>query len=655
MPLLFHHDQSTPVGEITHAELRNGQWHVRGTIRQIAEPGFVKDITDRAWHNVKYKLMRGLSIGFKPLKQKANRFIEWAWHELSIVTLPSNSDCTVSAVRSAFQSPATRSAPVYPVGTRVLPLVSHMPGMKEMVGTVKIAREGSPPYYGVKFDGMDKVHKWYAEDELKAVVDSTEGMTIKSSAASGDPSQVPASRAQTIPPRPGKMTIAEQITQHENSRAAKVAQRDALLEKAGVEGRTLDTSESETFDTLDTEIRSIDAHLVRLNSAKSDNAAKATPVTQATTIARAAETRSGAVGVVSVKPNATPGIQMARHAMVLAQAKGNKFEAARIATQYWGDSASEVVANLEGRAAIAAGTTTTSGWALPLVQTNYVNEFLEMLRPMTLIGRIPGLRHVPFNVSMPAQTAGGTYAWVGEGAPKPVTKPTYASVTLTKAKAAGIIVLTKELVRLSTPAAQEAVRDEMLSGIQQFLDGQFIDTSIAAVANVNPASITNGVAGTVASGTDVAAARADISARVAAFAAANYGLGGLVMLMNESVAFTLGSMINSVGQPAFPGLSINGGSILGIPVVTSETVGAQIILVHAPSVLIADEGGIEIDASEEASVQMDSAPTDPADASTVLTSFWQHNLVGLRVERLITWGKARSTAVDRIHTVAYVA
>jgi hypothetical protein len=39
----------------------------------------------------------------------------------------------------------------------------------------------------------------------------------------------------------------------------------------------------------------------------------------------------------------------------------------------------------------------------------------------------------------------------------------------------------------------------------------------------------------------------------------------------------------------------------------------------------------------------------------VLTSLWQANLVGLRVERFITWGKARSTAVDRITSAAYAA
>jgi hypothetical protein len=53
---------------------------------------------------------------------------------------------------------------------------------------------------------------------------------------------------------------------------------------------------------------------------------------------------------------------------------------------------------------------------------------------------------VPFNVSMPAQTAGGTYKWVGQGKLKPVTNAQYASVTLAFAKASGIIVLTEELV-----------------------------------------------------------------------------------------------------------------------------------------------------------------------------------------------------------------
>ena len=58
------------------------------------------------------------------------------------------------------------------------------------------------------------------------------------------------------------------------------------------------------------------------------------------------------------------------------------------------------------KAAVAVGTTTDATWAGPLVVTQPLNEFLELLRPRTLLGRIPGLRQVPFNVSVPTQTTG---------------------------------------------------------------------------------------------------------------------------------------------------------------------------------------------------------------------------------------------------------
>ncbi len=581
IPLLWHHDQKTPVGEITSAELREGKWYVRGVIRKVTEAGRVKEATDEAWHSIKYKLVRGLSIGFKPLKEKGNRFLEWVWRELSLVTIPSNSEASILAVRSAYLAASGDS-----------------PGVS---GTAKTPQPNNNPRR--------------------------------------------------------KMTIQEQITQHENSRAAKVGQRDALLEKSSAEGRTLDETEQESFDTLDTEIRSIDGHLVRLDSVKKDSERKATTVV-ASNGQTASQSRSG-VSAVSVKPNTEPGIDMARHVMSLAVCNGNKSEAAEYARATWGDAASEIASGLKNglqtRAAVAPGTTTNATFAAPLVTTNYANEFLELLRPATLLGRIPGLRKVPFNTSMPAQTAGGTYKWVGQNKMKPVTNAQYASVTLGFAKAAGIIVLTEELVKLSTPSAEAAVRDEMIKGVTQFLDGQFVDSTVAAVANVNPASITNGVAGTAASATTTAAARTDIAARIAAFAAANFDLGGLVILMSQSTAFTLGLAVNAVGAPAFPGLGISGGSILGVPVITSEAVGAQIILAHAPSILVADEGGVNIDVSREASLELNSAPTDPPDATSVMTSLWQMNLVGIRAERYITWGKARSTAVDRITGVAYVA
>lgn len=515
--------------------------------------------------------------------------------------------------------------------------------------------------------GATRITKWRwaglavvpVPSNMDATILSVRSICESSVAASGESKQKnPGVSGPNTQPNPRrKMTLKEQITQHENSRAAKVAQRDALLEKSGAEGRTLDEAEQETFDTLDTEVRSIDGHLTRLGSAQKDLEKRAVPVDGTGTTA-AAQSRGG-VAVTVKSRELEPGIGFARHCMALAVCQGNKYEAAEYAKRTWGDQADEIIVgirsggNMQTRAAVAPGTTAQATFAAPLVIVNYITDFLALLRPLTLIGRIQGMRHVPFNVSMPAQTAGGTYKWVGQGKLKPVTNAQYAAVTLAFAKASGIIVLTEELVRMSTPSAEAAVRDELLKGATAFLDAQFVDSTVAAVANVNPASITNGVAGTAASAATMAAARTDIAARVAAFATATYPLSELVILMSESQAFSLGLGLNAVGSPLFPGMTVTGGSLFGIPVVASQAVGAQIVIVHAPSILIADENGVEIDISREASVYLDSAPTDPPDATAVLTSLWQANLVGLRVERYITWGKARSTAVDRITSVAY--
>lgn len=590
LPLFFHsagkHDHAKPIGNVIASEVRDGKRWVRAHVPTITDDGTpggrsVKDRVDAAWADIKNGLVRGLSIDFIPLEPRSprpgSRVTRWSWHGLTVTPIPSNTDATILAVRSAF-----------------------------------LAASGG------------------------------EGPGV-----SGDHSKL----------RHPKMTIAEQLTQHENSRAAKVARKQALMDAAATAGTTLDETQAEEYDTLTRDVESIDGHLTRLNTLKLDTESRAVPV-NGNGSKKAGDSRAG-VPVVSVRSNTEPGIGFARYVMSLVACNGVRSEAAAYAREKWGDAGEEIAvahrSALMGRAPIAPGTTVQATFAAPLVATTFMSEMLELLRAATLIERIPGLRRVPFNISMPAQTAGGTYKWVGEGKLKPVTNAQFASVTLGMFKASGIIVLTEELVKSSAPSAELVVRNELRDGIVRFLDLQFIDPAIAAVAATNPASITNGVAGTIASGTTEAAARADLRALVKTFVTNNIGLNGVVLLMNESVAFTLGTIVNSVGAPAFPGITAAGGNILGIPVVTSNTITAAvgIVAVHAPSILLADEGGIEIDISREASLSLDSAPTDPADATAVYTSLWQANLVGLRVERYISWGKARSTAVDRIHTVAY--
>jgi HK97 family phage major capsid protein/HK97 family phage prohead protease len=599
MPLLWQHSASKPVGEVEFAKPGKDGIPFRARIRKPSE--FTSDtLRERAleaWESVKTGLVRGVSIGFRAIEYSfmdngGIHFLEWAWIELSLVTIPANAEATIAVIKSQ---------------DREILAASGLAGPRPQPSALGITKNRTPKPKGVR-----------------------------------------------------NMTTNERIAAFEARRAAHQARMQEISDAAGERGETMDESEQEEFDTLHGEIKEIDGDLARQRALATLNAKAAKPVEPAPTVKAASESRGKPVAI-STRPNREKGIGFARYVMALANTKGNRFEAAQYAKDEWGDGADDVVAQLRRKpaahtkAAVAAGDTGTTGWAAELFEpTNLVSEFLEMLRPMTLIGRIPGLRTVPFNIKVPSQTGGGTYAWVGEGQPKPLTAATFGQVTLGVAKAAGIIVLTDELVRFSSPSAEALVRDEMLQGITRFLDAQFIDPTIAAVTDVSPASITNGVSGTAASDTTEAAAKADLNALLQGLADDNYPLGEIVLITSESIAFALGGLENALGQQSFM-LSVGGGEIRGVPVVTSNSVGAQIVAVHAPSIFVADEGGVEIDMSREASVQMDDSP-DPAesvDADTVMVSLWQANLIGLRAERFINWKKARSTAVDRIHTVAY--
>ena len=164
--------------------------------------------------------------------------------------------------------------------------------------------------------------------------------------------------------------------------------------------------------------------------------------------------------------------------------EGSRLEAQAYARgrKDWLSSTPEVVQlfddipNYHMRAAVPAGTTYDSTWAGPLViAQNVAAEFAEFLRPMTIIGRIPGLRRVPFNIQVPRMTAGASVGWVGENAPKSVSSEAFDTITLRWSKAAGIVVLTQELMRFSNPAAEDVVRNDLARGIVQFLDRAFVD------------------------------------------------------------------------------------------------------------------------------------------------------------------------------------
>lgn len=605
IPFLWQHDATQPIGHVVDAKVTKNAITVSVQLAKVEEPGALQERLDEAWQSIKAGLVRGMSIGFRPIESAkiegswGQRFIKWAWLELSAVTIPANSDCSIQAIKS-----------------------------------IDIAQRA-------------------ATGQSQSGVDPPPGVSGKSKAK-------PAKRGFFITPTKDKtMTIAEQIASFEAKRAASAERMNAIMQKAADEGRTLDSEETEEYDGHNAEIKAVDEHLIRLKALEKANIAKATPVNPGANSNAASEVRGG---VVTVKSNVPKGTAFARYVQTLALAKGNLMQAAEIAKRY-DDSTPEVGVVI--RAAVAAGTTTDSAWAAPLVPYQIMqNEFIELLRPATVIGKIDGFRRVPFNVKMPTQTGASTIGWVGQGAPKPVGKLAFGNKTLDYTKTAGIVVISEELARLSTPSAEAIIRQDMIDQTAQFLDVSFLDPSKAGSAGVSPAAITNGATNFSASGTDADAVRADLRKLFGAFTAANLSSAGAYWIMTETQATALAMMVNALGQPEFPGISANGGTLFGLPVVTSESVptttagspavtSSLIILVKPSEILLADDGGVTIDVSREASLQMNDSPDNPATSSTVMVSLWQNNLIGIRAERWINWSPRRAAAVAYISGAHY--
>lgn len=256
---------------------------------------------------------------------------------------------------------------------------------------------------------------------------------------------VPVVRLSTPIPKETDMTLAERLKALAEKRTAHLARKKALMDG----GRTLNDAESTEYNQIDSELKALDSHEPRLKEMQAEEAKTGVPVSGG----------PAAHSPVVVKPNVAKGTAFTRYAIALARSKGNIMQAAEIAKE-WKDSTPQV--ELVLKAAVAAGTTTDPAWASPLVPyQDMASEFIELLRPATILGRIQGLRKVPFNVRIPGQTTGSTVNWVGEGQPKPVSALGFDTTSLGFSKVAGIVVLTEELVRFSNPNAEGPVQTDL--------------------------------------------------------------------------------------------------------------------------------------------------------------------------------------------------
>src|SRR5699024_2978983 len=229
------------------------------------------------------------------------------------------------------------------------------------------------------------------------------------------------------------------------------------------------------------------------------------------------------------------------------------------------------------KAAVSAATTTDATWAGPLVgdEGSAFADFIEFLRPRTIIGQFgqgntPALRNVPFRVPLIGQTSGGDAYWVGEGAPKPLTKFDFSRTTLEPNKVANIAVATMEVIRDSNPSADVIIRDQLAAATTERLDLDVIDPTNSGTTNVKPASILNGAAGVASRGATAVDVSTVLQAFLGAMIVANNPPTSTVWMMSSTLALSLSMMMLILGQPEFPGIGMTGGTLFGLPVIVSE-------------------------------------------------------------------------------------
>ena len=613
MPLLHQHDHDRPIGTVTFKKPTAKGVEFSAELPIIDEPGPLKDRVDTAWGEVQHGLVRAVSIGFRPIKYAYNKetggydFLEVEVYELSLVTVPANSSALISAVGKAIPS------------------------------VVKSFDKNAPAASGTPAQS----------------VRSTPGAAGKTSV--------------NLAPQKGKQmkTIAEQIATLEASRNEKDARRSAVMQKSIEENRTTDQAEQQEYDELAAEIDAIDGDLKRLRQIESSNARNAKAVgyqasaaagTPAGTV-QAGEQAAQARSAVQIKsPAPAPGIRLARFARAKFLAKETGQTVMDVVQQQYGTRDPDLIGIV--KAAVSAVNTTTD--AALIGNEGGFGDFVEFLRPMTIVGKLgangmPALRRVPFRVPLIKQTGAAVGYWVGEGAPKPVTKPSWGRTELGPLKAANIAVATMEALRDSSPSAETLLRDDLAAAIAAAIDTAFIDPANAGSAGVKPASITNGLTGTASGGNDAAAIREDVRAAMGVFVANENPIDTGVWIMSSTTALALSLMRTALDQAEFPGITMGGGTFMGLPVIVSSYAGTNVVLMNASDIWFADDGGINVDMSTEASLQMMDNPTvnSVTPTATDLVSMFQTNSVAFRAERTVNWTRRRDSGVALITGVTW--
>ena len=461
---------------------------------------------------------------------------------------------------------------------------------------------------------------------------------------------------------------------------------EAALQPALDENRDLNEAETTTIGDCRSRMAVIDSQLEHFGTAEQQLTARAQPTSggvpgnrPGTAVALA--TQRDRPVITARQQDDFRGADFTR--MAIAVAVAGPWNAAAYARMRWGneefgDLVNRAVAHWMIRVPIVPPMATDDSLGSNfLVRFDQLqNEFIEMLRPMLIVGRLPSMRRLNFNnagaLLIPRLAGGVSGGYIGEGASIVVNRLAFAQMTLIPSKLAVIVPQTNELLRRSDPPTEQLIRDDMLAGTAQTIDNVFF--SLAA-PGAGPAGILNGrpenVPGRIppfdpaGGAANVTAVTEALKRMILALRMENVPMRAPVWIMNTRTREYLRLLRTTQEIFAFKA-EIDAGTLLGYPIIDSTAipiggwpaavpplVGAAAnatvyALVDASQLIWADDMGAMIDASQDASVQLDENPATPpltANPGANFYSAFQNDMVFMRLRMSHTWARRHDVAV----------
>lgn len=258
-----------------------------------------------------------------------------------------------------------------------------------------------------------------------------------------------------------------------------------------------------------------------------------------------------------------------------------------------------------------------------------VNTFLDGVRVFEVMARIDAaspLHTVPVRTRVLSEDTEPVAVWTPEGAIKQASSAAFTQITIDPSKATGLIVVTNDLLKLTTGYAEGALKTSLERSVSRITSAAAFATS--DVTGAPPSLLTNAT-----EVTSTGNPRGDLTELLDAFQG---DVERAVVVMSSSNAVFLSLQGGDIGGTDT--LTVRGGTLAGMPCVASSDVPDSVVAVIDPQRIAYGDDGVRIDTATHADIDVDGGKV----------SLWQMNLTGFKAERYVSWQPASDA-------VAYVS